>query len=262
MKYKFLKKTLPPVVILVFLIFFNYYLTEQFLKSSVVKIFKRPLGGSFVFLADSKNKLFSWFRVDNIILENQVLNQENRRLFSASLKMAELERENALLREELGVARKRNWQVEIAKVFQFNTVGDFRTALIDKGKNQGIRTGMAAIFGGDILLGIVKEVFSDSANIFLINDPRVSINVKSQDSQVAARTRGDLKNGMLLELVTNQENIALGELFLTSGLDGLPDLLIVGSVSTVKNGSDNLFKDVRIEPMFKNIPPENVFILK
>lgn len=209
-----------------------------------------------------KNRLMSWFRVDNMILENQILNQENRRFFSASLKMAELEKENELLRKELGVARKRGWKIEIARIFQLNISGDFQTALIDKGSNQGIQKEMAVVFEGDILLGVVKEVFADSAVIFLVNDPRVSVSVRSRDSQVAARARGNSGRGMSLELVTNQEIVEIGELFLTSGLDGLPNLLIVGSVSNIKSGNGGLFQDISIEPLFKNMPPENVFVLK
>lgn len=262
MKNKFFRKFIPVLAVFSLLIFFNHYLTDQFLKSSVVEVFKSPLGGSYIYLAGFKNKLVSWFRVDNIILENQFLNQENRRLFSANLKTAELEKENELLRKELGVARKRNWQVEIAKIFQLNNSGEFRTALIDKGSNHGIQPGLAVVFEGDILLGVVKEVFPDSAEIFLINDPRISVSVKSRDSQVFARARGDLNKGMALELITNQENVAIGELFLTSGLDGLPGLLIAGSVSNVKSGGNGLFQNVSIELLFENILPENVFVLK
>ena len=265
LKVGLFKKILLSLVTLSLLVFFNNYLTDQFLKSVVIKVLKYPMGQSFSFLNSFKNRLISWFRIDNIILENQTLSQENRRLFALSLKMPELEKENELLRKELGVAEKRKWQVEIARVFQLNTAGGFSTALIDKGFDQGLKPGMAVVFEGDVFFGIVSEVFSNSAVVLLSNDPRVKVNVKLNSltgKQISARAKGALDDGLILELVANQEIPEIGELVLTSGLDGLPSMLIVGKVSGVKKGDDGLFGDIKVEPAFKNIPLENVFVLK
>ena len=260
-----LKKFLFVFAALVVLVFFNNYLTGQFLKSTVVEISKYPMGQSYIFLSGLKNRLLSWFRIDNMILENQVLNQENRRLFALSLKIPELERENEILRKELGVAEKKHWQVEIARIFQLSTMDGFSTAFVDKGSSQGIKPGMAVVFEGDIFLGVVNEVFPSSAVVFLINDPRVKINVKLKSlagEQISARARGALENGLVLELVANQEIPEIGEQVLTSGLDGFPSVLIVGNVSSVQRGNSGLFGNIKVEPMFKNFPLENVFILK
>jgi len=260
-----LRKFLFVFVVLGGLVFFNNYLTDQFLKSTIIRVSRYPMGQSFSFLNSFKNRLISWFRIDNIILENQALSQENRRLFALSLKMPELEKENELLRKELGVAEKRKWQVEIARVFQLNTAGGFSTALIDKGSDQGLKPGMAVVFEGDVFFGIVSEVFSNSAVVFLSNDPRVKVNVKLDSlagKQISARAKGALDDGLILELVANQEIPEIGELVLTSGLDSLPSMLIVGKISGVKKGDDGLFGNVKAEPAFKNFPLENVFVLK
>lgn len=249
-------------VALVVLIFFNNYWTDNFLRANFIKVSRGPLYYSYNFLVKFKTKLVSWFQVDNIILENQVLSQENRRLYSASLKMAELQRENDLLRKELGVAQRHKWQLEIARVFQLDTSGSFRTMLIDKGSNQGIQPGMAVVFEGDTLLGVVKEVFPDSSLVFLTTDRRLTINARSKDYQISGRVVGSLNDGLSLELVTRQEDIKIGDQFLTSGLDGLPALLVIGAVSNIKSDSGDLFKSVKIEPAFGNFLPENVFVLK
>lgn len=262
MKNKLFRKFFLISVVFSLLVFFNYYFFGQIPKAVVIRGAKSSIGRSYIFLSNFKNGLVSWFRVENIILENQLLNQENKRLFSANLKMAELKKENELLRKELGVAQKRNWQIEIARIFQLNTSGEFRTALIDKGSNHGVKEGMAVVFEGDILLGVVKEVFSGSSVIFLASDPRIAISAKSQDSRIAARVRGNSGKNLALELITNQENVAIGEVFLTSGLDGLPRQLIIGSVSNISAKEDGLFKKVYLEPAFGKIPPEDVFVLK
>ncbi len=262
MRSNFLKKIIAVLAVLGLLIFFNNYWTHNFLRANFVKVFKNPLAYSYNFSVNFKSRLVSWFEVDNIILENQVLSQENRRLYAASLKTAELRKENDLLRKELGVAQRRKWQLEIARIFQLNTTGPFRTALIDKGSNQGVQPGMAVVFEGDILLGVIKEVFPDSSLMFLLTDQRVAVSVRSKDSQISGRIKGALEEGLSLELITNREDIKIGDQILTSGLDGLPSLLIAGTVSSIKSATGDLFKTVKVEPAFNSFLPENVFVLK
>ncbi len=262
MRNNFFKKIIIALAVLGLLVFFNNYLTSNFLRANFIKISKTPLVYSYGFLANFKNKLVSWFKVDNIVLENQVLNQENRRLYAISLKLNELQRENDLLRKELGVAKRRNWQVEIARVFQVDTSGPFRTALIDKGSRQGVQAGMAVVFEGDILLGVIKEVFLDSSLVLLTTDQRTAVSVRSKDSQISGRIKGALNDGLLLELITNQEDIKIGDQILTSGLDGLPSLLIIGTVLSAKSDNGDLFKKVNVGPAFESFFPESVFVLK
>ena len=262
MQKSFLKKILLALVILVFLVFLNNYATDQFLKKSLLKVMKPFLSKSYAGLNVFRVRLVSWFRVDNIVLENQLLSQQNRQLFSKTLKMEELEKENEFLRKELGVAQRRKWQLEIASIFQLNTSGAFRTAFVDKGSNQGVKSGMAVVFEGEILVGVTKEVLPDSSMILLVTDPRLTVSVRSKEAEVSARAVGNLDQGLFLELVANQENVKTGDLFLTSGLDGLPSALVVGRVASIKSDDSGLFKTVRVEPEFQNILPESVFIIK
>ncbi|MBI2676444.1 MAG: rod shape-determining protein MreC [Candidatus Yanofskybacteria bacterium] len=262
MQKSFLKKILLALAILVLLVFLNNYATNQFFKSFLVQALKPFLIKTYASLNSFQFRLVSWFRIDNIILENQFLSQQNRQLFSKTLKMEELEKENEFLRKELGVSQRRKWQIEIASIFQLNTSGAFRTAFVDKGSNQGIKSGMAVVFGGEILVGVIKEVFPDSSMILLVTDPRLTVSVKSKEAEVSARAVGSLDQGLFLELVANQENVKTGDLFLTSGLDSLSSALVVGRVASIKSDDRGLFKTVRLEPEFQNILPESVFIIK
>jgi cell shape-determining protein MreC len=118
------------------------------------------------------------------------------------------------------------------------------------------------VFGGNILLGIVKEVYAHHALVYLTTDPRLALNVKITEANVSGRTRGALDKGLWLELVTNQDEVKEGQAVITSGLDGLPSLLLVGRISNVQMKSGELFKTVRIDPEFGNLLLDHVFILK
>lgn len=262
MKNQPLRKAILALAVIAVLIFFNYHLTDHFIERQTVSLFSRPLSAVCTRLSQWKLIIVSFFRVENIILENINLTEENRHLRAENLKINDLTKENDFLRSELGIAKKRGYQLEAAKIFQFNANGLFRTALIDKGTNDNVAAGQAVIFNGDIILGVVQEVYPDRALVFLINDPRVTLNVKLADDSLFGRTRGGLEKGLFMEMVTNQEEIEEGQEIVTSGLDGLPDLLMVGQVANVQLKSGELFKTVRIKPFFGNLFLKNVFVLR
>lgn len=240
----------------------NSYLTNRWIQRLTISVMEKPLGASLRLVGDVKLRITSFFKIENIIHENQKWSEENRRLKAENLKINELMRENEFLREELGVAQKRGFKLEVARIFHFNVDGPFRTALIDKGAEQDIMVGQPVVFSGDILLGVVREVYPRQALVYLLNDPRLTLNVQVVDSLVVGRTQGALERGIVLELITNQEEVREGETVVTSGLDGLPRLLVVGKISNVQTKSGDLFRAVRVDPEFENLILEDVFIIK
>lgn len=244
------------------LVVINNYLTDQWLRRFTLSGLEKPLGRSLQWLGHGKVTITAWFRVENIMRENQELAAENRRLYAENLRIKELAGENEFLREELGVAKKRGYELVMARVFNFNTTGPFRTALLDQGTQAGLQPGQPVMVGGDILLGLVQEVFSGQSSIRLLNDPRVALNAKIVDTVVSGRTRGGLEQGLWLELVTNQEEVKEGQMAVTSGLDGLPSLLVIGTIANVRVKSGELFKTVKIKPKFEEMLFDSVFVLK
>lgn len=244
------------------LVFFNNYWSNQFLKSSVLSVLKVPLTVGYSSLIRAKQRIIFWFNAGNLLQENQSWQAERRQLVSLKLKIAELEKENEFLRKELRVAKRKNFQTAMAYIFRQQFDGQSRTALIDVGGNDGIKAGMPAIFDGEVLYGLVKEVYSDSSLIYLITDPRVFLSVKTSGSQVAGRSRGSLADGLSLELISNQEEVNPGDLVITSGLDGLPSALVVGRIKTVRAERGGLFKNVEVEPSFENLLIDRVFVIK
>lgn len=262
MRKDFIKQWFMALTAVLLLVFFNNYWSEQFLKNAVLDVFKRPLTVSRFFLDFGKKRLTFVFNIGNILRENQTLQAEKRQLVSTRLKMSELEKENEFLRKELRVAKRKNFQVVMASIFhqQFNS--QFQTALIDVGANDGLKAGMPAVFDGEILYGLIKEVYADSSLIYLITDPRIFLNVKISESEIAGRSRGSLADGLVLELISNQEEVDPGDLVITSGLDGLPAALAVGRIKTVRVDRGGLFKTIEVEPSFKDLLIDRVFVIK
>ena len=259
---KFFKRILIGLGAVLFLVAFNNYWSGQWLRGSVFSFFRKPMGSSYTFLNQTKQKVISWFSTGSLLKENENLKSENRALVAARLKVSELEKENDFLRKELGVVKRKNLEVVLARVFNQRLDDQTHTVLIDVGKNENIKIGMPVIFDGEVIYGVVKEVYDNSAMVYLITDPRLNLSVKIPESTIIGRSKGTLNSGLSLELVANQEEVRPGQLVVTSGLDGLPAALVVGKVKTAQASRGGVFQKVEIEPAFKTIQFNQVFVLK
>ena len=152
-------------------------------------------------------------------------------------------------------------QLLIVEIFSVQRNGLYSTALINKGKADGIEKSMAVITSGNILVGAISEVFDNSALVLLVDDPRSIISIRFQGSNILAEARGDLQNGLKINEVTYQEEIKEGDMIVTSGLDGLKESLLVGRVSKVKPGSGGLFREVVAKPLFDLSLGSDLFVI-
>lgn len=196
-----------------------------------------------------------------IVEENKKLQEENRFLLGRVAEIDGLKRENEFLRNELKIAPRFENRLLLAQIFsiQKNTVSS--TALINKGKADGIGKSMAVITSGNILVGVVDQTFDNSALILLLDDPRPLISIRVQGSNVLAQTKGKLDGSFKVDLVTHEEEIKEGDLIVTSGLDGLKESLLVGRVSEVKSTSAGLFKEATGKPLFDLSLGSGVFVI-
>lgn len=190
------------------------------------------------------NVLRSW-RDWSSVFED--LERERLRLDSLQAEMEILNKENQSLRSALGLNSR----------FKFNLIGPagafgFRPAplsqdfMINKGEKDGIKVGDVVISDAMVLLGRVKEVREDFS---IVSD------IKSTDSQVTAKilnkeTQGLIKgssNDMIMDLVTQNDDIVEGDIAVSSGNDNFPAGLIIGEVYSISPNSTDIFKGVRVK---------------
>lgn len=256
----------PKLILLTLLvvvaIFITNLFTGEYFSHALATGLAKPLVAQYRWSGWLRNHLVSWWEVEQWMDQRQQLENQVRDLQADNRQIPELLKENDFLKKELGVARQRNLELELVKLIEVTSTGPYRTALIDRGQDADIKPGMAVIFQGQILFGIVQESYTHSALLWLLNDPRLSINVRVQAANVVGRTHGALEQGLFVDLVTSQEEIKEGDFIVSSGLDGLPDALEVGAVANVKQVSGALFKTVRVDPRFINFLPEDVFVVK
>lgn len=247
-------------------ILLNKYVLTGFLPSGVYGVFEKPgiiLAGNFgEFISYARGMLSSGFSLSRLIAENEFLKIENLKLIDQAARLQKIESENVFLRKQLAVEPKIQHPLLAAKVFSLNQNIISSTLLIDKGKADGVEKSMAVISAGNVLVGMVDEVFSNHSRVLLLDDGRSAVNVKIGVNNVIARAKGfGGGGGLILDLVTNQEEIKEGDSIITSGLDYLPEFLLIGRVSGVELKGGNLFKTVDGRLLYYPLTNPNLFVI-
>ena len=255
------RKILLAILAVSGVILLNRYVLGNLFQDLFYRVVSKP----GVFFSRELGKLSkygsSFFNIGAIIKENNKLKEENNVLLGRIAELEGLRRENEFLRNELKVATRLNSQLLIVGIFSIQKNALSSTALINKGKSDGVKKSMAVITSGNILVGVVNEVFDNSALVLLLDDPRSVISVRFQESNVLAETRGELLGSLKVNLVTYKEEVKEGDTIITSGLDGLKESLLVGRVSKVKSGSGCLFREVAAKPLFDLSLGSGLFVI-
>lgn len=261
MSKNFYKKYFVIALFVLVVIFLNSYLLNNFLQQTFYKVISKS--GVIV-----NNYLLNWERFSNGFLKTKNLvegdvrlKEENNLLRGQLAELENLKRENQFLRNELGVAGRLSSQLLIVQIFNIQRDVISSTALINKGAGDGVKKTMPLITAGNILVGIVDQVFNNQSRVLLLDDPRVKISGRVQESNIITGVNGKLENRLRLELVAAGEDVKEKDTIITSGLDGLPEALPIATVTKVENSGGSLFKTITAKPIFDFPLGSSLFVI-
>lgn len=124
-----------------------------------------------------------------------------------------------------------------------------QSVVLNRGSEAGVRVGQPVLGSGATLLGIVTEVNESRSRIRLITDREAAIAALLQSSRTAGSLVGD-GDGLRLEFVPLEADVAPGDVVLTSALGGLlPPGLLVGRVSSVDAPGQELHQRIEVDPL-------------
>jgi rod shape-determining protein MreC len=122
-----------------------------------------------------------------------------------------------------------------------------RSIYIDKGTSAGVEKDMAVITA-DGLVGRVLRAYGSSSQVLLMNDQSSGVGVILDKSRLQGVIKGTAGGEVILEKVMTDEQVAPGDLIVTSGGDQIfPKGITVGTVMKVSPGAD-LFLNIRVKP--------------
>ncbi|TAN13411.1 MAG: rod shape-determining protein MreC [Burkholderiaceae bacterium] len=178
-----------------------------------------------------------------------------RQLLAQSQRAGQVEQlmlENARLRGLLKLEQRVHVKSHAAQVLYDATDPFSRRVVINKGRVQGIEDGSSVIDGAGVV-GQVTQVYPLMSEITLLTDRNQVIPVLNARTGVRSVAYGDSSvHGNLLELryVAPSEDVRVGDLLTTSGIDGVyPPGLPVAQVVRVDAQGDAGFAHVECQPV-------------
>jgi rod shape-determining protein MreC len=121
--------------------------------------------------------------------------------------------------------------------------------IINRGSDDGLRRGMTVVTQQG-LVGRISRVTAASANVQLITDPALSINVRLQPSRDRAVLSGTITGDLVLGFIPQAADVNPGDLVLTSGFGGnYPPNILIGQVTSIRSQDYDLFQSGSVQPV-------------
>ncbi|BCF95476.1 rod shape-determining protein MreC [Paraburkholderia sp. PGU19] len=182
--------------------------------------------------------------------ENDKLRTRNLQLSQQANQAAQLDAENAHLRNLLQLSQRMTTQSIPAEI-QYDTRDPFtQKVVIGRGSQQGIRDG-SPVVNEDGVIGQVTRVFPMQSEVTLLTDKDQAVPVQIVRTGLRSVIYGTPKGDALdLRFVPISADVLAGDELVTSGLDGIyPPGLPVAKVVRVDKQADTAFARVICLPI-------------
>lgn len=199
--------------------------------------------------------------------ENRRLKARVRELEAVAVAAAESVREAERLRELLALRRTAPLETVAARVVARDGMPWFRSLTLDRGETDGIALDAPVLSP----TGVVGRVFATgprAARVQVLLDRDAAAGVLVERSRVPGVVSGQVSapeagaEDLLLKYVPERADVAVGDVVVTSGLDGIyPKGLMVGRVRFVGEAT-SLFRDIRVEPSARFDRLEEVVVVR
>jgi rod shape-determining protein MreC len=186
---------------------------------------------------------------NNLLEENDRLKSDHLLLNSKLQRYEILESENRRLRNLLESSFHLNDRVLVAELVAVELQSFRRQIVINKGQREGAYDGQPIVDAAGIM-GQVIHVGPFSSTVLLITDPNHALPVQVNRNGLRAIAVGTgQRNKLLLENLTNNADIRVGDLIISSGLgQRFPSGYPVGQIEKVIRDPGEVFAKVLIKP--------------
>jgi rod shape-determining protein MreC len=162
-------------------------------------------------------------------------------------RLAEVDLENVRLRRFLDYRQTLPGPVLTAQVVGWDP-GSARTITIDRGASDGV-TKSRGVLTPDGVVGRVIEASGHAARVLLVTDGNSGVAGLVQRTRAHGIVHGTREGGCALKNVKRTEDVQVGDLVVTSGLDGIfPKGLVIGKVTAVDKKGQGLFQNAEVVP--------------
>jgi rod shape-determining protein MreC len=151
------------------------------------------------------------------------------------------------LEQLLEMKQKVPLETTAAEVIGAAAMPDFRTVTIDKGTRDGLRADMSVISPAGVV-GRVVVPSARSAKVQLLVDRNAAAGALIERSRAQGVVVGGGEDRLQMDYVSEVADVVVGDLVVTSGIDGIyPKGFVIGKVDVVERSGGG-FKRIMVRP--------------
>jgi len=228
----------------------------------------------FSFLAQSIQNVFSglsqgvrsttaeYLNLINIKSENTRVRKENDELKTRLNQFAENQNELERLRTLLDFQNNTKMELVPGQVIGRDLVVDHKTITINKGTKHGLKEGQAVLTVSGAVGYIFKPQYYTS-HVMLITDRYSVVDALIQKTRAHGIVEGKTKDSCVLQYVERTEDVKVGDLIVTGGLDNIfPKGFPLGVVTDIERKTKSASLIIGIKPVVDPNTVEEVFVVK
>lgn len=194
--------------------------------------------------------------------ENEKLRHQIEQLNTEVVRLREVQLENERLRALIAYQQGNpGLRFQTAAVIGRDPTNLVQTIVINKGLKQGVSKGMVVVAEGG-LAGKVTNAYENSAKVRLITDPSSAVSAMVQRSRSSGLVEGKAGGALAMSYLAKGDDVAVGDLVITSGLGGgFPKGILIGQITEVGGSPSEPFQHVLLQPAASFSKLEEVLVI-
>lgn len=194
--------------------------------------------------------------------KNAELEGQIERLNAEVVRLREAQLENERLRALIGYQQSSpGHRFRPAAVIGRDPTNLVQAVVINTGLNHGVDRGMVVVAAGG-LVGKVVKAYENSARVLLITDPSSAVSALVQRTRASGLVTGKAGGALVMSYLAKGEDVALGDLVITSGQGGgFPKGILVGQVVETGGSPSEPFQQLTLRPAVPFSGLEEVLVI-
>lgn len=215
----------------------------------------------FIFSDGVRGTTSEYVNLLNIKSEIQNLKKNNAELLARMTLYEELQKENARLSALLEFKEKTKMELIGAQVVSHDLLADHSTLRINKGTHHGLQAGQA-VLAVDGVVGYVYRPEAFSSLVLLVTDRYAVVDGIVSRSRARGIVEGKSPTSSALRYVERSEDVKVGDVVVTSGLDNIfPKGFPIAVVENVEAKNSAVSLKVDLRPVVDPDKIEEVFVI-
>ena len=189
-----------------------------------------------------------YFRLISVSEENVRLNKSLKQAEERNNRLKEIELSHDRLKKLFEFKETLHKRVVAAEIIGRDPSPWFKTIIINKGRREGVERGMPVVIPEGIA-GLVTDVSRTFAKVLLVVDQNSAVDALIQRNRARGIIKGEPSGRLLLQYVQRKHDVRVGDVVVSSGLDGVfPKGIRIGYVHEVDKPDSGIFQQLAVTP--------------